>query len=141
MAENKTVPTGLSVDEYINAVEQPQRKEDCKALLALMRKATGRDPIMWGTSIVGFGAYHYKYASGREGTMPCIGFSNRKQALTIYIMNGFNRYSELLQKLGPHKKGKSCLYLKRLSDINLEVLEELIAQSLLAVEERYTILN
>ncbi len=140
MAENKTVPTELSVDEYINAIEHPQRKEDCKAILELMKEISGREPVMWGHSIVGFGKYHYKYESGREGNMLATGFSNRKQAITLYIMGGFKRYKELLEKIGKFKTGKSCFYIKRLSDIDIDVLSALISESLKAVEEKYTIL-
>ena len=141
MAENKTIQTGLSVDNYIGAIEHPQRKADCSALLELMRTLTGKEPKMWGNSIVGFGTYHYKYDSGREGTMLTTGFSNRKQAITLYIISGFSKYHELLRELGPHKHGKSCLYIKRLSDINHSVLEEMICESLKIVEKKYTILN
>ncbi|MBO6792696.1 MAG: DUF1801 domain-containing protein [Balneolaceae bacterium] len=141
MADNKTVPTKLSVDEYINAIEHPQRKEDCKAIIELMKEISGREPVMWGHSIVGFGKYHYKYESGREGDMLATGFSNRKQAITLYIMGGFKRYEELLDRIGTYKNGKSCFYIKRLSDIDIEVLSALISESLKAVEEKYTILE
>lgn len=141
MAENKTVPTELSVDEYINAIEHPQRKEDCKAILALMKEISGREPVMWGHSIVGFGKYHYKYESGREGDMLMTGFSNRKQAITLYIMDGFKRHAELLDNIGKYKTGKSCFYIKRLSDIDIEVLSTVISESLKTVENKYTILE
>jgi len=102
-----------------------------------MREVTGCEPKMWGPSIVGFGRYHYKYESGREGDWPLTGFSPRKQALTVYIMAGFRRYEELLDRLGKHKTGKSCLYLKRLEDVDLEVLRELVHESVEQVAERY----
>lgn len=141
MAENKTVPTGFSVDEYINAIEHPQRKEDCTTLLQIMQRITGKTPKMWGATMVGFGTYHYKYESGREGTMFCTGFSNRKQALTVYLMCELEKNEDLLEQLGAHKIGKSCLYIKRLSDINLSVLEQLIEESLQALSRKYTVLD
>lgn len=141
MAENKTVPTGLNVDDYINAIEHPQRKEDCEAILDLMETLTGKTPKMWGTSIVGFEKYHYKYESGREGEMLCTGFSNRKQAITLYIMDGFKQHAELLEKIGKHKRGKSCFYIKRLSDIDINVLSTVILESLKAVEQKYIVLE
>ncbi|MCR9132541.1 MAG: DUF1801 domain-containing protein [bacterium] len=141
MAENKTVPTNLSVDAYIEAIEHPQRKEDCKTILKLMTEISGREPVMWGSSIVGFGKYHYKYESGREGDMLITGFSNRKQAINLYIMDGFKRHAELLEKIGKFKTGKSCFYIKKLSDIDIDVLSTVISESLKAVEEKYTILE
>ncbi len=141
MAENKTVPTGLSVDDYINAIEHPQRKEDCLALLELMKTLTGKEPKMWGTSMVGFGTYHYKYDSGREGDMLCTGFSNRTQAITIYMATGFEREKELLERVGKHKRSKACFYIKRLSDVDINVLSTLILESLKVVEEYYTIIE
>jgi hypothetical protein len=141
MAENKTVPTGLSVDDYINAISHPQRKEDCIAILELLKKLTGKEPKMWGTSIVGFGTYHYKYESGREGDMLCTGFSNRQQAITIYMADGGARQQELLDKVGKHKRSKACFYIKRLSDIDIDVLSTLILESLKVVEEQYTIVE
>lgn len=139
MAENKTVPTELSVQDYLEAIEHPQRKADCIAICDLMKKLTGRKPRMWGKTIVGFGSYHYKYESGREGNMLATGFSNRKQAITLYIMGGFKRHEELLSKIGPYKNGKSCFYIKRLSDMDIDMLSALILESLKAVEKKYTI--
>ena len=141
MAENKTVPTGLSVDDYINAIEHPQRKEDCLALLELMKTLTGKEPKMWGTSMVGFGTYHYKYESGREGEMLCTGFSNRTQAITIYMAQGYEREKELLETVGKHKRSKGCFYIKRLSDVDIDVLSTLILESLKVVEKHYTIIE
>ena len=141
MAENKTVPTGLSVDDYINAIENPQRKEDCLAILELMKNLTGMEPKMWGTSIIGFGTYHYKYDSGREGEMLCTGFSNRKQAITIYLMDKFERKEELLDQVGKYKRGKSCFYIKKLDDIDFEVLSTLILESYKAVRANYTVVE
>jgi hypothetical protein len=129
MAENKTQVTDADVMEFLNNVADARRREDSLAVLALMADVTGEEPKMWGSSIVGFGAYHYKYASGREGDMPLTGFSPRKQALTLYIMGGFEQYDDLLAKLGKHTTGSSCLYIKRLSDVDMGVLAELVTQS------------
>lgn len=136
-SNNKTVPTDLSVDDYLNEIDDPQRKEDCKHIDAIMREVTNLEPKMWGTSIVGYGMYHYKYESGREGDMPKTGFSNRKQSITLYIMSSFKNHDELLAKLGPHKTGKSCLYIKRLADINVEVLKEMIELDFARMEKKY----
>lgn len=141
MAENKTVPTELSVEDYLNAIEHPQRKADCIAIHDLMKKLTGKKPRMWGKTMVGFGTYHYKYESGREGNMLAVGFSNRKQAITLYIMGGFTKHAELLSKIGPYKNGKSCFYIKKLSDMDIDVLSTLILESLKAVETKYTIID
>lgn len=139
MSKNKTTPNKLSVIDYLDAIEHPQRKEDCWAIHDLMKKITGKTPRMWGTSMVGFGSYHYKYESGREGNMLATGFSNRKQAITMYIMGGFKKHAELLTKVGPHKTGKSCFYIKKLADMDIDVLSILISESLKAVEKKYTI--
>jgi hypothetical protein len=127
MAEPKTTRGDQSVAEFLSAVADPRRRADAEAACALMTEATGAEPAMWGTSIVGFGAYHYRYASGREGDWPAVGLSPRKQALTIYLSAGFDAYEELLGRLGPHSTGKSCLYVKRLADVDQGVLRELIA--------------
>ena len=137
MAQNKTVPTGASVAHYIHQIDNPQRKEDCITILELMKEATGEEPKMWGSSIVGFGSYHYKYESGREGDMILTGFSNRKQNITIYIMSGFKKYDDLLVKVGKFKTGKSCFYIKRLSDIDIEILKKMIKLSVEEVNNRY----
>ena len=129
MAELKTKQTSQSVDEFLSAVADEQRRKDSRTVLRIMKEVTGEKPKMWGSSIVGFGSYHYKYASGREGHWFLTGFSPRKQNLTLYIMAGFSRYNELLRKLGKHKIGKSCLYIKRLDDIDIDVLTELVEQS------------
>jgi hypothetical protein len=129
MAENKTVPTEADVLAFINNVPDARKREDSLTVLEMMREVTGEEPQMWGSSIVGFGSYHYKYASGREGDMCMTGFSPRKQALTLYIMGGFENYDELMAKLGKHTTGAACLYVKRLSDIDMEVLRELVAKS------------
>lgn len=126
MPKNKTQATKQSVSAFLNAIEDPERRKDCKTVAKLMQEITKHKPKMWGTSIVGFGEYHYKYDSGREGDFLRMGFSPRKAALTIYIMPGYTDYSELLVKLGPYKKGKSCLYLKKLEDIHMPTLTKLI---------------
>ncbi len=128
-AENKTVPTKKSVIEFINTLPEETKKQDCLALLGMMESVTGEKGVMWGESIVGFGLYHYMYATGREGDMPKVGFSPRKQALTVYLSYGFENYGDLLTKLGKHKTGKICLYINRLSDVDLDVLRELILRS------------
>lgn len=130
MAEPKTKPTQASVKEFLNQVPDKERREDCFAVAKIMEEITGEKPKMWGPSIVGFGTYHYKYASGREGDWPVAAFSPRKKDLTVYLMPGFDNRTELMQKLGKHSTGKSCLYIKRLSDIHLPTLKKLIKVSL-----------
>ncbi len=137
MAELKTKLNDASVDDFIESVEDESKRDDCRRVLELMKNATGEDPKMWGSSIVGFGTYHYKYASGREGDWMKTGFSPRKQNLTIYIMDGFGRYDELMSKLGKHRTGKSCLYVKRLSDIDFKVLEKLVKASVRHFDQKY----
>ncbi|GMW01183.1 MAG: hypothetical protein AMXMBFR84_23200 [Candidatus Hydrogenedentota bacterium] len=129
MGETKTKPTGVSVEVYINGIEDESRRNDCKTLIEWMRQATQSTPKMWGPSIVGFGTYHYKYESGREGDWFRVGFSSRKRDLTIYLMAGFDPVADLLAKLGKHKTGKCCLYLKSLDSIDTAVLKKLIAAS------------
>jgi hypothetical protein len=128
MAELKTKRND-QIDEFLNRVEDKKKREDCFAILHLMKEVTSTEPGMWGNSIVGFGSYHYKYESGREGEWFLTGFSPRKQNLTLYIMSGFTRYNELLKKLGKYKTGKSCLYIKKLEDIDIRILKELVTQS------------
>ena len=129
MAELKTQKNEASVDDFIRSVEDDRKRQDCVAIVDLMREVTGEEPAMWGPSIVGFGSYHYKYASGREGDWFLTGFSPRKQALTLYIMSGFKKYESLLAKLGKYKTGKSCLYVKKLDDVDIPTLKELVKQS------------
>jgi hypothetical protein len=136
MAELKTKRTEASVDDFIAGIADEQRRKDCTALLAMMKRVTKAPPKMWGASMVGFGSYHYRYASGREGDWFLSGFSPRKQDLTVYVMAGFEDYPELMARLGKYKTGKSCLYLKRLSDIDAAVLEKLIAASVKDMNER-----
>jgi hypothetical protein len=130
MAEPKTKPTKASVKEFLNQIPDKERREDCFAVAKIMEEITGDKPKMWGPSIVGFGTYHYKYASGREGDWPVTGFSPRKKDLTLYIMMGFRKHADLMEKLGKHSTGKSCLYIKRLSDIHVPTLKKLIKSSL-----------
>ena len=125
MAEAKTKPTKQSVEKFIKSIPDPQMREDCSTIAKLMQQATRAEPQMWGSSIVGFGIMQYKYASGREGEWPIIGFSPRKQNLTLYISAGFQD-PDLLKKLGKHSLGKGCLYIKRLSDVDLPTLKKVI---------------
>ena len=129
MAENKTQKTGASVGEFLASVENKRRREDGFTVLKMMKEITGLEPEMWGPSIIGFGSYHYKYESGREGDIFLTGFSPRKQSMSLYIMDGFDGYDELLTKLGKHRKGASCLYINKLADVNMDVLRELVQQS------------
>lgn len=128
MSDLKTKPNKASVTEFINSIEDPVKKQDSKALVKLFKEITGHKPVMWGSSIIGFGSYHYKYASGREGDWFVTGFSPRKQSLTMYIMGGL-KDKKLFNKLGSHKTGKGCLYVKRLSDVDIEVLRKIITKS------------
>ena len=129
MSEMKTKQTDASVKDFLNHIPDEQRREDCFAVAKIMEEITGNKPKMWGPSIVGFGTYHYKYASGREGDWMITGFSPRKKDLTLYIMMGFEKYPELMKQLGKHSTGKSCLYIKRLSDIHMPTLKKLIKAS------------
>lgn len=129
MAEIKTQKNKASVAAFIDAIADEEKRKDCKALMKLLKEVTGSRPAMWGTAIVGYGDYHYKYDSGREGNWFLAGFSPRKQALTLYIMSGLGHQQALLQKLGKFKHGKSCLYIKRLADVDREVLRELVSGS------------
>ncbi len=123
MADNKTVATAAPVEDFIDGVSDRQKRQDCLDMIALMRNVTGHEPKMWGSSLVGFGNYRYRYESGREGEMFLTGFSPRKSAFTIYIMPGFERYGALMKKLGPHRTGKSCLYVKNLDVIDRDLLK------------------
>lgn len=138
MTEAKTKQHDADVIEFLNTIEDEQRKSDCLELLDLLKQVTHEVPKMWGTSIVGFGSYHYKYDSGREGDAPLTGFSPRKQNLTIYIAAGFEAaYKDIMQELGKYKTGSSCLYIKRLSDINVDKLKELIRESVDFIKKKY----
>jgi len=129
MAELKTKLNKASVDKFLRGVKDEQTRRDCFKILEIMRKASKAEPGMWGSSIVGFGNYHYKYASGREGDWFIIGFSPRKQNLTLYFMGGFEGHEALLKRLGKHSLGKGCLYIKRLEDVDIKVLEEFVTKS------------
>jgi hypothetical protein len=137
MSELKTKPTDASVREVLDRVEDPARRKDCEEVVEMMRRVTGKEPRIWGTGMIGFGQYHYKYASGTEGDWPLAGFASRKDSLTLYIMAGVERFPALLQKLGKHKVGKGCLYLKRLSDVDQGVLEQLVRSSVEHVKKQY----
>ena len=136
-AENKTRPTTASVTAFIDAVENETRKRDAKTLLDMMKKITGEKPKMWGPSIIGFGKYHYKYDSGREGDMLNVGFSPRKANLALYVMGSIAEDDPLRDKLGKYKTGKSCLYINKLEDVDLKVLERLVAKSYRATRKKY----
>ncbi|MDQ3011468.1 MAG: DUF1801 domain-containing protein [Acidobacteriota bacterium] len=130
MPSLKTKLNDASVDDFLNAIKDEQVRQDCWAIAEMMQKATGAEPKMWGASIVGFGSYHYKGASGREGDWMLTGFSPRKQNITLYIFGGFEGYDELMAQLGKHSGGKSCVYIKRLSDVHLPTLKKLIKASI-----------
>jgi Domain of unknown function (DU1801) len=139
MAENKTKPTGVSVDDFLDTVAIPQRREDAKKIRAMMERLTGEPARMWGPTIVGFGRYHYKYESGHGGVMCRLGFSPRKAELVLYLLTeaGGEREQAQLTRLGKHKTGKCCLYIKKLSDVDEGVLEELAADTLAYMNEKY----
>ena len=137
MADAKTKPTTASVKAFLDAIEDDQRRKDCRTLVAMMKRVTGCAPKMWGTSIVGFGAYHYKYASGHEGDCCLVGFASRASALSLYLYPGEKGAAALFKALGPHKFGKACLYLKRLADVQLPILEQLVALSVAETKRRH----
>jgi hypothetical protein len=136
MADSKTKPTKLSVAAFIDALTDSSKRADAKALVKLMQSAAGEKPKMWGPSIIGFGSYHYQYESGREGDMPLIGFSPRKAANVLYGITGFSDSETLLAKLGKHTTGKGCLYFKKLSDVDQQVLEAMVFKAVAAVRAR-----
>jgi hypothetical protein len=137
MAENKTKPTTVSVAAFIDAIADKAKRADAKALVKLMREVTGEPPTMWGPSIIGFGTCHYKYDSGREGDMPLAGFSPRKPGAVLYILTGAHGTDALLAKLGRHTIGKSCLYIKKLADVDQTVLKTLVVNSVAELRSRY----
>jgi hypothetical protein len=137
MADNKTKPTEVSVAAFIDALTDETRRTDAKALVKLMQGATGEKPKMWGPSIIGFGSHHYKYESGREGDTPLAGFSPRKAATVVYGMTGFVDSEALLAKLGKHTTGGGCLYIKRLADVDRNVLQELVSKSVAVKRARH----
>lgn len=136
MSENKTVPTGESVSAFLAAIDDGQRREDCQVLLAMMSRITGQPAAMWGPSIVGFDTYHYRYASGREGNMAVTGFSPRKNDISVYLMAEGPGQTELLARLGRHRMGKACLSIRRLSDVDPDVLEQLLSGSVAELRRR-----
>lgn len=138
MAELKTQPTKASVTDFINAIEDDQIRKECKAIAGLMAKATKSKPKMWGPSMVGFGSYRYKYASGRGGDWMLTAFAPRKKNITLYIMPGFEGQTALMKKLGPHSGGISCVHIKRLSDLHLPTLKKLIDLSVKNLRARST---
>jgi len=135
-AEVKTKVNDASVTDFLNSVEEEQKRKDSFEILKLMKQITKEDAKMWGTSIIGFGSYHYKGASGREGDWMLIGFSPRKQNLTLYLMGGLEHHQGLLKRLGKHSIGKGCLYVKRLSDIDMKVLKELMTESVKVMKKQ-----
>jgi len=137
MAELKTKQTDQSVEKFLNTVTDKKRREDSFSVLEMMKQITKMEPKMWGPSIVGFGTYHYKYESGHEGDMCMIGFSPRKQSLTLYILPGFANYEELMKKLGKYKTGKACLYINKLEDVDIATLKKLIKEGFTYMARKY----
>src|SRR5437764_11586266 len=130
MAANKTVETEFSVEEYLGNIKETKKREDCTLLVRLLKKETSLKPKMWGTSIVGFGSYHYKYESGREGNAPLSGISSRANAITLYLSSNFDKREELLSKLGKHKTGKGCIYIQKMEDIDTAILTKMVKSSI-----------
>jgi len=137
MAETKTKPTTMQVADFIDAAPDAVRREDARTLVALMTRITGEEPMMWGPSIIGFGSYHYRYESGHAGEACRMGFSPRKNELVLYVLNGTPEQEAQLARLGKHKTGKSCLYIKKLADVDMAVLEELVRDQLASMDARY----
>lgn len=137
MAKNKTKATERSVTEFINSVDSEQKRNDSFELVKLFERLTGEKAVMWGSSIIGFGTYHYKYESGREGDFMQIGFSPRKAKFSLYIMSGFSKFDHYLENLGKFKTGKSCLYVNKIADIDMEILEEMAKDSIAAIKKKY----
>ncbi len=135
MAELKTKDTNASVEKFLNKIPDETRREDCFKIAKMMEEITGHEPKMWGPSIIGFGSFHYKYASGREGDWPIAAFSPRKQDLTVYILPGLASYGDLMQQLGKYRSAKSCLYIKRLSDVHVPTLKKLIRESIKTMKQ------
>jgi hypothetical protein len=138
VAELKTKENKASVSKFLNGINDTQKRADCKAIARLMREATGKPPKMWGTSIVGYDKYDYEYANGRSGTFMITGFSPRAQNIAVYIMPGFSKFQGLMTNLGKYKTGKSCLYIKRLDDVNQDVLARLIKGSVAEMRRIYS---
>lgn len=140
MAEPKTKPTEASVEKFIDAQEKESVRDDCRTLVKMMQEVSGEPPVMWGTAIVGFGTYHYEYASGQKGDWPMLAFSPRKQNLTIYLMPGFSGKEDLLKKLGKHKTAVSCLYVKSLEGLHMSTLKKLISDSYKQMAKKYKLI-
>ncbi len=139
MSENKTQATNADVMAFLNAVEPERRRLDGLRLNGIFRDVTGFEPVMWGTSIVGYGSYHYVYRSGREGDFLATGFSPRKSSLSIYVMPGYSDFADILNRLGKHRTGRSCLYVNRLSDVDENALRDMIAAGLQDLEARWPV--
>ena len=137
MAKNKTTETAYSVDDYLNAIDNETRKNDCKEIMSIISKETGLPPKMWGTAIVGFGSYHYKYDSGHEGDAPLVGFSSRSNAISLYLATNFEGKETLLKEFGKYKMGKSCIYIQKLADIDKAVLKKMITNSFNHMKKTY----
>ena len=138
MAKNKTAETSVSVNDFINSVKDETKRKDSFSLIDLIEKQTGFEPKMWGPGIIGFGSYHYKYDTGHEGDSPLIGFSPRAAAITLYLSAQFENREDLLEKLGKHKTGKGCIYIKKLGDINIETLQKMIANHIRNIQKLYS---
>lgn len=139
MSENKTKPTEISVEDFLDTIEPERKRNEARQLDALFGKVTGWTPVMWGPSMIGYGSYHYVYESGREGDMLATGFSPRKASHSIYVMPGYADYGSILDRLGKHKMGKSCLYINKLADIDLQVLAELIETGLKDLSKKWPV--
>jgi hypothetical protein len=136
-AQNKTVETQESVVDFINSVTDEQKRKDCFEIIEIMRKESGFEAKMWGPGIVGFGSYHYKYESGREGDAPLVAFSPRKNEISLYLSSGFEKREELLKKFGKHKSAKACIYVKKLEDIDTEILKKMVSLSVKHIKSLY----
>jgi hypothetical protein len=137
MSDLKTKKNDASVEEFLAGIPHDRRREDCRVVVEMMTEITGEEPAMWGSSIIGFGTYHYKYASGREVDCPITGVAPRKHSLTLYIMPGFDRYEELMGRIGKHKTGVSCLYVNKLDDVDLPTLRTLVSESFAYMKKKY----
>ncbi|MGH1503749.1 MAG: DUF1801 domain-containing protein [Acidimicrobiales bacterium] len=140
-AGNKTTPTEVDPADFVAAVEHPTRRADAEVLVEMMRRVTGCEPRMWGPTIIGFGRYHYRYESGREGEFMLTGFSPRKANLVLYILPGYDDLGDALARVGKHKLGKSCLYVNKLADVDLDVLEELVARGVEQMRATHDVLE
>ena len=137
MPKNKTIETNNSVTTFLASIDNSKRREDCALIINLMCELSGFEPKMWGTAIVGFGIYNYKYESGHEGNAPLVGLASRKNAITIYLASAFDQKEELLSKLGKYKTSKACLYIQKLEDINIHILNQLVQKSIARINELY----